>query len=506
MSRPLIFRLALTVACALVLPTTALADGLAVQLALRTQAGGPVPDGSYGLVVTLYDDATPANAVYTQSLAAVPVSGGVASLVLGEGPGAAPLDGLALAGQAAALGVSVDGEPELPKVAVRPVLRAWLADHAKTADTATLATDAVNAQQAVSADSAAFATQALKADTASNAEELACTGCINASHLSPALAEAYLDKAAGGEVTGAITASGGVDMAGSALANAMLTGARLATVDPSGDPCTLADKGRVGISSGGDIWYCSGQLWRRVASCAQVCPDPAAITCGDDVLDDCGDVCAQGTLCPQGASCENSACVYPLGTVNNPAPSCKAILDAGDATGSGLYTLDPDGPNNGELPYEGLCDMDTDGGGWTVFFVGKNGSPHKFAEFESDVVACPDPQTKCLRRVPASVTTATTFAATCGDDAVSFTLGDAALALFKSGSKSQWQPLSNVQALTPDVAQPPDSLWTGQSSNNSWILTKEGAGTFSSSYNENTGWNGCDGTPNTGAPIKLMYR
>ena len=45
-------------------------------------------------------------------------------------------------------------------------------------------------------------------------------------------------------------------------------------------------------------------------------------------------------------------------------PSCKAILDAGQSTGSGTYTIDPDG-SGGMAPINCYCDMSTSGGGWT---------------------------------------------------------------------------------------------------------------------------------------------
>jgi hypothetical protein len=42
--------------------------------------------------------------------------------------------------------------------------------------------------------------------------------------------------------------------------------------------------------------------------------------------------------------------------------SCKDILDSGASTGSGIYTIDPGHTNS---PVQVLCDMTTDGGGWT---------------------------------------------------------------------------------------------------------------------------------------------
>jgi hypothetical protein len=45
--------------------------------------------------------------------------------------------------------------------------------------------------------------------------------------------------------------------------------------------------------------------------------------------------------------------------------SCKAILQAGQANGDGLYWIDPDGAG-GEAPTVTHCDMTTEGGGWTL--------------------------------------------------------------------------------------------------------------------------------------------
>ncbi len=45
--------------------------------------------------------------------------------------------------------------------------------------------------------------------------------------------------------------------------------------------------------------------------------------------------------------------------------SCLEILQAGQSTGDGMYELDPDGPASVYEPFDVVCDMTTDGGGWT---------------------------------------------------------------------------------------------------------------------------------------------
>jgi subtilisin-like proprotein convertase family protein len=63
------------------------------------------------------------------------------------------------------------------------------------------------------------------------------------------------------------------------------------------------------------------------------------------------------------ASCnayDTSSCVNPLGgQPDNPAPSCKQILDTGASVGDGIYHL-----TNGTKVFQAWCDMS--GGGWTL--------------------------------------------------------------------------------------------------------------------------------------------
>ncbi|HCP47950.1 MAG TPA: hypothetical protein DIU15_18060, partial [Deltaproteobacteria bacterium] len=45
---------------------------------------------------------------------------------------------------------------------------------------------------------------------------------------------------------------------------------------------------------------------------------------------------------------------------------CLAIVGTAVDVGTGLYTLDPDGSRSGEDPFSAWCDMETDGGGWSL--------------------------------------------------------------------------------------------------------------------------------------------
>lgn len=60
--------------------------------------------------------------------------------------------------------------------------------------------------------------------------------------------------------------------------------------------------------------------------------------------------------------------------VNQRFANCKAILDSNPAATSGVYEVDPDGYGSGVNAVTTYCDMQSDGGGWTLLFYSHDNS------------------------------------------------------------------------------------------------------------------------------------
>lgn len=153
-----------------------------------------------------------------------------------------------------------------------------------------------------------------------------------------------------------------------------------------------------------------------------------------------------------------------------------------------------------------------DCGGWTAFYSGKNGSTNYFASFESGT-NCTNVNSKCLRRLTNLNNIQMEYANNCGNAMVKFNITDNILNLFKSGTQSGWQSITNVKSIgTTSVNIMPKDFWTGDPSNNtntSWIIgniSYQINTTFSNSYNNNPTWNYCNSVSDTSSVVRLFYR
>jgi hypothetical protein len=90
-----------------------------------------------------------------------------------------------------------------------------------------------------------------------------------------------------------------------------------------------------------------------------------SFTPGTGAACDDGDKCTGNDTCFVGA-CVGGPVVCPLGSIDNPAPSCLSIKQTQPASTDGKYWLST--PSSG-APFEAYCDMTTQGGGFTRIAV-----------------------------------------------------------------------------------------------------------------------------------------
>ncbi len=133
-----------------------------------------------------------------------------------------------------------------------------------------------------------------------------------------------------------------------------------------GDQCTnvMTDRNHCGA----DATTCGGG---EVCASGQVCAaGTCAASCGE-ALTECDGACFDTDNDPthcggcDTACALNDVCVSGACRVFEPLANCLDILLDEPTSPSGIYTIDPDG-FGGADPFPVYCDMENDGGGWTL--------------------------------------------------------------------------------------------------------------------------------------------
>jgi len=391
-----------SLALALLVPAPVLAAKtvLAIQGRLTNVAGSPVADGTYPFAFALHEADTGGVPVYNEMFLAVPVSGGLFAVQLGATPLASLDDALFLSGKAHWVGVTVAGDPELPRVPLRPVAYALSALSAgKAADLAcsgcvlagaiaagavgtdTLAPGAVTGDKiaagTINASHVAFTFAASdgkggEALAAKMAANLDCTGCVEGADLAP------------GAVTGEKLAPGSVSAAhvdgtfisdlglplGKDLSSVAFSGkysdlqggpdlspyAKTADLAPYAKTADLAPYAPLAAAN---TWpklqtFGAGILIPAVA-------DPAACDGTTAGLVYFNTKTLSLRAC-DGKKYYDLAVVGEIGSETNPALSCKELKTKKAGATDGTYWIAP----GGGPKFQVFCDMTTAGGGWTL--------------------------------------------------------------------------------------------------------------------------------------------
>ncbi len=394
----------LLLAAAVVVPAAAVAATPVVGLhgILRTAAGTAVPDGEYAMAVALYAAAEGGDAIFEETFLAVQVEGGFFAIELGAKK--EPLPAGLLDGSPRFFGVTVGGNPELPRA---QLLEVPYAVHARTAAAAAtlvcsgcvsgteiaaatitadhLAVNAVEdkhvaftyaaskskggpAESALIADKAALAVFATNAGVATSADEaksadvaakLQCTGCVTAAMVATG---ATADLVAAKELAAVAVSGkysdleGGPDLSGYAA---------LAIANSWVEKQTFAG----GVDHGQDANFAKHQalLFRFQNS-----EGPPAVCDASVAGMTYFDPKAMDLVVCNGSGWVAYAHVGDVGSQGNPVASCKALLESGQKV-DGVYWL-----KTGGVEFQAYCDLT--GGGWTLAMKLSDASKYIYAD------------------------------------------------------------------------------------------------------------------------------
>ena len=167
--------LALTAQALAAPPTT-----LGVQGVLRAAGGGAAADGNYIATFGLYDAASGGAALWTEGPVIISVSSGAFEHALGADKPLPP--NLFAGGKAGWLGVAIEKDPELPRVALKAVAWALRAAQAEALGCSGCVEAKHIATGTISADNVGFTWAGAKTK-GGPAADLACTGCVSVAEM-----------------------------------------------------------------------------------------------------------------------------------------------------------------------------------------------------------------------------------------------------------------------------------------------------------------------------------
>ncbi len=314
---------------ALALSSTALAipTSLSHQGRLFGTSGTPL-DGAHDLVVNLYDTPSGGTAFWTGTYTAEDFDAGYYSVVMDS------IESDDLDTDGVWMGITVDGGAELStRIQLLAVPYAVHATHADHSDTATTATNATTADSA-----------------------LTVTGSL------PAHTHDGDDITGGGVPLGQLPTGTTVD----SVALGQHTHSATELVSDSIDPNRLTFGGGLTEIARGNHTHTTIRL-----------DDDSTTACNSSAL---GMLRLNGNVF-EGCGPEGwieLGRTPSLGDPTKPGVDCKDILADDSTAASGVFWIDPDGIG-GEDALQTYCDMNTDGGGWTLagfsYMSGNNSTP-----------------------------------------------------------------------------------------------------------------------------------